>query len=87
MPASKRTLPFPMLALIVALGCSAPQPGGDLADTVYTNGKIYTVNEAQPWAEALAVKDGRLLVVGSAADVEAVTDDGTEVVELLGKFV
>ena len=87
MPASKRTLPFPMLALIVALGCAASQPSGDVADTVYTNGKIYTVNEAQPWAEALAVKDGRLLVVGSAADVEAVTGDGTQVVDLRGRFV
>jgi hypothetical protein len=25
-----------------------------VADTVYTNGKIYTVNERQPWAEAVA---------------------------------
>ena len=76
-----------MLALIIAFGCAAPQPGGEVADTVYTNGKIYTVDEAQPWAEALAVKDGRLLVVGSGADVEAVTGDGTQVVDLGGRFV
>ena len=29
------------------------------ADTVYTNGKIYTVNEKQPCAEAVAIKDGK----------------------------
>ena len=57
------------------------------ADTVYTNGRIYTVNEDQPWAEALAAKSGRLLVVGSGADVEAVTGDGTQVVDLGGRFV
>ena len=28
-------------------------PPVDAADTVYTNGKIYTVNEDQPWAEAV----------------------------------
>ena len=38
-------------------------------------------------AEALAVKDGRILVVGSGAAVEAVTGDGTQVVDLGGRFV
>ena len=56
------------LAMIVALGCAAPQPSGDVADTVYTNGKIYTVNESQPWAEAVAIKDGSFLVLGSNAE-------------------
>jgi hypothetical protein len=55
-----------------------------VADTVYANGKIYTVNEAQPWAEAVAVKDGTFLVVGSNADIEAVTGEGTNVVDLGG---
>ena len=59
----------------------------DAADTVYTNGKIYTVNEAQPWAEAVAIKDGRFTVVGSNASVEAVTSDSTEVVDLEGQLV
>ena len=57
------------------------------ADRVYTNGRIYTVNKQQPWAEAVAVGDGRLLVVGSQADVAAVTGDETEVVDLAGRFV
>ena len=59
----------------------------EAVDTVYVNGKIYTVNEAQPWAEAIAVKDGRLLAVGSNADVESLTGDATEVIDLGGRFV
>lgn len=88
------------LALLVAFtislsGCSpADQPtaGSDdnavaaAADTVYTNGKIYTVNKAQPWAEAVAIKDGRFIAVGSSEDIAAVTDDGTNVVDLEGAF-
>jgi len=35
-------------------------------DVVFTNGNIYTVNEKQPKAEAMAVKDGRFVFVGSA---------------------
>jgi len=56
------------------------------ADTVYRNGKIYTVNEAQPWAEAVAIKDGKFLVVGSNADVKAVTGKSTKVVDLKEAF-
>ena len=70
----------------MSIGCSTPSPPGDVADTVYTNGKIYTVNEAQPRAEAVAVKDGKFLVVGSNADVEEVTGEATAVVDLGGGF-
>ena len=59
---------------------------GIVADTVYTNGKIYTVDEAQPWAEAVAIKDGRFLVVGSNSDIEATTGADTNVVDLNGSF-
>jgi hypothetical protein len=54
-----------LIALTISLaGCSpADQPASEsgetavsnAADTVYTNGKIYTVNEAQPWVEAVAI--------------------------------
>jgi predicted amidohydrolase YtcJ len=75
-------------ALAVALaGCTSSGPKPEVvADTVYRNGRIYTVNEARPWVEAVAIKDGRFVVVGSNADVEAVTGDGTEVVDLGGAF-
>ena len=86
MTAPRCTTPIAILALIIAVGCAAPQPSGDVADTVYTNGKIYTVNESQPWVEAVAIKDGKFLVVGSAADVKAVTGKGTEIVDLGGAF-
>jgi len=72
--------------LFLALGCSAERATDESADAVYTNGRIYTVNEAQPWVEAVAIKDGKFLVVSSDADVEAVTGDGTVVVDLEGRF-
>ena len=49
---------------------STQRSARDAADTVYLNGRIYTVDDDQPWAEALAVKDGRLLAVGRIADVD-----------------
>ena len=76
-----------VFAIILACLSMACGQLGEVADTVYTNGRIYTVNEAQPWVEAVAIKDGQFLVVGSNADVESVTDQSTEVVDLDGKFV
>ena len=49
--------------------------------------KIYTVNESQPWAEAIAIKDGKFLKVGSTADVEDLKGDHTTVVSLEGKLI
>lgn len=63
----------------------APEPAM-VADTVYTNGRIYTVNNARPWVDAVAIKDGKFLVVGSAGDVEEVTGSTTQLVDLGGKF-
>ena len=65
--------------------CSAAR--AQQADTIYTNGKIYTVNEGQPWAEAVAIKDGKFLKVGSDEDLKALLDDTVDVVDLKGRLV
>jgi predicted amidohydrolase YtcJ len=74
--------------------CSGPSgPGGAgpatarAADTIYLNGAVYTVAEARPWAEALAVADGRLVAVGANADVLALKADRTTIVDLQGRLV
>ena len=71
---------------MVVLGIGCAQPPSEVADTVYTNGRIYTVNQARPWAEAVAIKNRKFLVVGTNADVETVTGDGSEVFDLGGAF-
>jgi len=57
------------------------------ADHVLTGGKIYTVNEGQPWAEAMAVRGGEIVYVGDDAGAQAYVGDGTKVEDLGGKFV
>jgi predicted amidohydrolase YtcJ len=47
------------------------------ADMIITNGRIYTVDPAQPWAEALACRDGRILAVGSNQDIRSIAGPGT----------
>jgi len=58
----------------------------DAADTIYVGGDIVTVNDQQPSAEALAVKAGKIVALGSRAEVEkAHKGAGTQVVDLGGK--
>jgi hypothetical protein len=56
------------------------------ADMVFTNGKIYAVNSKTPYAEAVAVKDGKFMEVGSAKDIRRFVGKRTRVVDLGGAF-
>ena len=57
------------------------------AEAVYINGNIYTVNDRQPHAEAIAVKGRRLIFVGSNADAEKYTKEAGRVIDLRGQTV
>ena len=57
-----------------------------VAETIYTGGDIVTINDAQPIAEALAVKGGKILAVGPRAAIEkAHQGTTTRAVDLTGK--
>jgi hypothetical protein len=43
-----------------AAGSDTVVNSAEKADFVLTNGKVYTVNEKQPWAEAVAVKGNKI---------------------------
>jgi predicted amidohydrolase YtcJ len=57
------------------------------ADVVLRHGVIYTISPARPWAEALAVRDGRLVFVGDEAGVEKFIGRATRVLDLAGRMV
>ncbi len=57
------------------------------ASVVLQNGQIYTANPRQPWAQAVAMRDGKFIVVGSNARARAVADPGAHVIDLRGKTV
>ncbi len=83
-----------LAALFVFSGCAQDSPEAPneastvaVADVVYTNGRIYTVDEAQPWAEAVAIAGERFIAVGSSSDIRDHIGDETRVVDLDGAFV
>jgi predicted amidohydrolase YtcJ len=59
---------------------------GDVADTLYTGGDIITMRGPQPeMAEALAVKNGKIVFVGPLAEAKAVVGPATTTIDLAGK--
>jgi predicted amidohydrolase YtcJ len=57
------------------------------ADLVLTGGDVYTVDAARRWCEAIAIRGGRILAVGSSADVRPLIGPATEVYDLHGRMV
>ena len=72
-----------LAVLSLLAGCSA----GDGADLILHNGQVLTVNAQDEVAEAIAVRDGLILAVGSDAQIMALQDEHTEVVDLQGSTV
>ncbi|MDE0547642.1 amidohydrolase [Microbacterium sp. C7(2022)] len=54
---------------------------------ILTGGTVITVDDADTLAEAIAVTDGLISAVGTAAEVGALADDTTRVIDLDGKTV
>jgi predicted amidohydrolase YtcJ len=55
------------------------------ADIIFINGEVITVDEENRVAEAVAVKDNRILAVGTSAEMKEFTAKTTTIVDLEGK--
>ncbi|MBT8065945.1 MAG: amidohydrolase [Gammaproteobacteria bacterium] len=80
------------LAMLVACGEStAPDDAAnvdtDKADVVFTNARVYTVDDDAPWAEAVAVKGDEIVYVGDAAGVETLVGESTQRRDLQGRLL
>lgn len=72
-------------ACAILLGCA--WQGARASDTLLVHGHIYTGNEAQPWASAIAVKDARIDAVGSDAEILKHRNAHARIVDLHGQTV
>ncbi len=57
------------------------------ADVVVINAKVITVDAASRIAQAVAIRDGRFVAVGSSAEVRRLVGDGTRVIDASGRTV
>ena len=56
------------------------------ADLVLTNGRIVTVDDARPEAEAIAISKDRIQALGTAAEIKPMIGPNTQVIDLQGKL-
>ena len=71
---------------ILAVFCFCPLTAmAQVADTIYHNGPIITVNDKQPTAEAVAVKGGKILALGNKDEILKRKGDDTTLIDLGGK--
>jgi len=66
---------------------SFAEAGSTTADVVLIHARIYTVNVRQPWAEALAIRDGKILAVGTDSEIDHYRGASTKVIEGKGQLV
>ncbi|MEZ4414735.1 MAG: amidohydrolase [Gemmatimonadota bacterium] len=74
------------LALLAPLGC-LPAPAGEGADLLLVGGTLWTGVEGAPAADALAMRGGRIVYVGSSSAARRLLGPSTHVIELDGRFV
>ena len=61
--------------------------GGQQPDLALVNGRVYTIDDATPQAEAFAVAQGRFIAVGSTDDIRNLVGPNTEVIDAEGMTV
>lgn len=78
-----------IFVLVVTLSFGLVSPGfsadQEIANTIYYNGSIVTVDKDMSYAEAIAVKDGKIIAVGKEGDVLKLAGNDTQKVDLKGK--
>jgi predicted amidohydrolase YtcJ len=74
-----------LIVLIAFFLYSCSSGPENMADQVFINGIVYTVDESNPKSEAVAIKDGLILAVGTTEEIQVFVGKETEVIDLKGK--
>jgi predicted amidohydrolase YtcJ len=84
--ASRSCLPA-TLSLLAALAACESGPPVEPADMVLHNGRVVTVDDSLPEAQAVAVRGYQILAVGSNDEIDRYIGPGTEVIDLAGRLM
>src|ERR1043165_3236271 len=78
---SRQVKRFIFLVLAIQAVGSIAQAANS-ADLIFKEGNVYTVNDKQPRAEAIAVRGDRIVAVGSDEEISRLKGDKTRVIDL-----
>lgn len=73
--------------LVSTTPCSNAKQSVKSSDYVFKDGKVYTVDSKQPWADAVAVLGKKIVYVGSNEGAKEFTGSGTKVIDLKGAML
>ena len=76
-----------LYGILISLATACAQEINDHPDTIYIHGNIITINEAQPFAQALATKEGLISGVGDSETLLRLKGPSTKIVDLAGATV
>ena len=82
----KSTVWLTIFFLVLAIGLIPSGKKSQTADLVLINGKIVTMDESKPVVEALSIRQGRVLAVGSNKVIKSHISDSTQTIDLKGKL-
>ncbi|HVS33097.1 MAG TPA: amidohydrolase [Thermoanaerobaculia bacterium] len=80
----RRSIMLFTLALAASCRTAAPPSATDL---ILVNGKVFTADEARPWAAAVAIRGDRITAVGDNEDVRALAGPGTRIIDAAGRTI
>ena len=75
------------LCLLALSACNGPVTQDDPPNIIFGNGKIITMDDGDVIAEALAIRDSRIVAVGATTDVERLAGPDTQFIDLDGRTV
>jgi predicted amidohydrolase YtcJ len=81
-----------VIAIVALAGCAEKKRGAEsgeppMAELALKNGAIYTVDDTRRWADAVAIRDGRIVFVGTDQELAAHVGPNTRVIDLKGRMV
>ena len=76
-----------IISLVALLALAGSLQAQTMADKVYLNAKVFTANDALPFAEAIAIKADTIVYVGTDAGVQAHVGSGTQVFDVGGQVL
>ena len=74
-------------ACLSLAACSGAEQPSEFADFVFANARAYTLDDSQPWVEAVAVKGDRIVYAGESTAAGSFIGEATSVIDLGGKLL
>ncbi len=81
----KTTIFLAIIAIVLVAFTNRPVKVDIKADRIFINGTVLTIDSVNSIKQAVAIKDGKILAVGSTEDITRLKSPQTEIVDLKGK--